>query len=67
MKVFCVVEEVDVEDDNGREREGVMATCPRCGYSTESLGTGDGSVRRCLVLLREGCPEGENNYYVEHP
>ena len=22
------------------------------------------SIKRCLVLLRKECPEGENNFYV---
>ncbi len=44
---------------------GVCATCTRCGHETESYGTGEGSVTRCLVLLREECPMGEDNFYVE--
>lgn len=57
MKVTCVVEEA------GRQVAGVTATCGRCGHATESFGTTDASVRRCLVLLREGCPKDEKNFY----
>ena len=34
-------------------------------HSTESYGTGDKSVKRCLALMRDECPMGENNFYVE--
>lgn len=63
MDVLCEVEEVELENDSGRSIGGVCVTCPRCGWETESFGTGEGSVRRCLVLLREECPRGEYNYY----
>jgi len=43
----------------------VMAQCSRCGYETESYGQGEASRKRCLALLREGCPYGEHNFYVE--
>lgn len=64
MKVECEVAEVMIENDQGREQEGVCVTCTRCEHATESFGTGDASVRRCLALLREECPEGESNFYV---
>jgi hypothetical protein len=64
VKIKCEVTEVTLQGDRG-EVDGVMATCSRCDHSTESFGTGDNSVKRCLVLLKEGCPQGENNYYVE--
>jgi uncharacterized Zn finger protein len=43
----------------------VSAECSECGHVTESYGTGDNSRRRCLVLMREECPVGSRNYYVE--
>jgi len=64
MKVECEIEEDDVENEGGRLIDGVVATCSRCGHTTESCGTSDASVRRCLVLMREECPQGENNFYV---
>lgn len=63
-RVECDVEEVEIENDDGRPVPGVRATCSRCGHETESFGTGPDSVTRCLVLLREGCPEGEHNFYA---
>lgn len=64
MRVECEVEEVVLENDEGREIDGVRVVCDRCGHCTESLGTTGRSVRRCLVLLREECPRHEENFYV---
>jgi hypothetical protein len=65
MRVECEVGEVELTNDNGIEVAGVCATCSRCDHETESFGTGEASVRRCLVLLREECPKGEHNFYME--
>jgi len=62
--IDCEVDYVDLIGKHGRPVPGVKVTCPECGHSTESFGTKAASVRRCLVMLREECPEGENNYYV---
>jgi hypothetical protein len=64
VKIQCTVNEVDLENDDGRDQPGVTATCGRCGHATESFGTSDASVRRCLVLLREECPRNEKHFYV---
>lgn len=66
MKDFvpCEVEEIELEGDYG-DIESVRVTCSKCGHETESFGTGDASIKRCLALLNEECPNGENNYYVE--
>jgi hypothetical protein len=65
MKVTCTIEEIELENDEGRDIDGVVATCSRCGHETESYGTGDNSRLRCLALMREECPNGENNFYIE--
>ena len=52
-----------VPGQHGGEIDGVCATCSKCGHTTESAGTSEASVTRCLVLLREGCLEGERNFY----
>ena len=44
---------------------GVRATCNECGHETTSFGTGGDSRTRCLALLREECPMGESNWYVD--
>lgn len=64
MKIQCDIIETDLDGDRGTV-PGVIAICSKCGYETQSFGTGEGSRLRCLVLLREECPEGENNFYTE--
>jgi hypothetical protein len=63
MLVRCTVEEVTMEGDYA-EVESVCAECSRCGHSEESYGTSDASIARCMVMLRENCPRGEQNFYV---
>lgn len=63
MRVACSVDETELENDEGRPVDGVEVTCSRCQHSTESFGTGPASVRRCMALLREECPNGEENFY----
>lgn len=64
-KVECEVDEVDLENDNGRKQPGVCVTCGRCGHTSKAFGTGDNSIKRALMMLREECPEDERNFYVE--
>lgn len=59
MEIECEVEDATVEGC-----DGVVVTCGECGHAEESRGTGGGSVRRCLALLRENCPEGAKAFYV---
>lgn len=42
----------------GRPAEGVVLSCPRCGYRAEAVGTSREIILRCLAALREGCPCG---------
>jgi len=64
MKVKCQVLQTTLQGDYG-DVDSVCATCSRCGHTTESYGTGEGSIKRCLVLLSEECPEEENNFYYD--
>lgn len=65
-KVDVEIEEVDdIEDEDGGDREGVRATCSRCDHVTESFGQGPKSRVRCVMLMKEECPNGESNYYVD--
>lgn len=64
MRVKVSIEETELEGDYGPV-PGVAATCSECGHETESFGTSDRSRRRCLVLMREECPDGANNFYVD--
>jgi hypothetical protein len=56
--------ECEVDEDEVEGQPTVIVTCSQCGHQTESYGTGDSSIKRCLALMREECPEGEENYYV---
>lgn len=62
-EVEAVVEEVMLENDDGRDVPGVRVTCMRCDHTAEAYGLGPRSVRRALAELRETCPEGESNWY----
>jgi hypothetical protein len=64
MKITCSIGYTELENDEGYPVDGITATCSRCGHETESFGTSECSVRRCLALMREECPEDENNFYT---
>jgi hypothetical protein len=64
-KVHCEIEEIYIPNDYGQEIESVEATCGRCGHTTQCYGRYDRSRKRCLILMQEECPSGEDNYYVE--
>jgi len=64
MKVECEVNYEEIENEDGRMVDGVTATCSRCGHCEQAYGTSSSSVKRCLVMLRENCPEEEKNFYV---
>jgi hypothetical protein len=63
-RIPCSVDYVELEGDYGPV-DSVEVTCSRCGHTTESYGDGADSIRRCLALLKEECPKGESNWYVE--
>ena len=63
MRVDCEVDLVKLAGDY-TDIDSVRVTCSRCAHSTESFGTTERSIKRCLVLLREECPEDESNFYV---
>lgn len=64
MRIYVDVEEVELENDDGYPVQSVTATCRRCEHQTESFGTDTPSVKRCLALLRDECPNGESNFYT---
>jgi hypothetical protein len=63
MQITCEIEEIELDGDFG-SIPSVQATCSRCDHTTESYGTGGASIRRCLVVMREECPRGQENFYV---
>ncbi len=56
---------VEIRHTTIQGRDAIEATCTDCGHVTTSFGDSDRSVRRCLAMMREECPEGEDNFYVE--
>jgi hypothetical protein len=64
MKVHCTVDEITLDGDYG-EVPSVCATCSRCDHCEETFGTSEASVARCLVMLRENCPNAEHNFYYD--
>lgn len=65
-RVGCKIEETSVENESGRLVDGVCVTCGQCGDTAEAFGTGERSVKRALMTLRENCEEGgDGNFYVD--
>ena len=62
MKITVVVEETTLEGDHG-DVDGVQVTCSRCDHSVEVFGTGEASIKRGCVMLRDACPNNEQNFY----
>lgn len=65
IKIECYVEKVLLPGPSGREIEGVEVTCSKCHESRTSFGTGSRSITRCLAMLNNSCPLGEDNIYAE--
>ena len=63
--VECEVNLVKVNHyESGRLIDGLRVTCGHCGNVAVAAGTGEASVRRACVELRESCPRHENNFYA---
>jgi hypothetical protein len=60
-RVTVTIEEVELAGDYSDAVPGVIVTCSECGASVEVYGTGENSVRRGCVMLREQC-DGANFY-----
>ena len=63
MKVCCELQYISLTNDRGLQVDSVRVACGRCGYETESFGTGENSIMRCLAMLHDECPENEDNFY----
>ena len=63
---LTVLVEVEIGEAEGNYGAVAIttATCVRCRRQTESYGDHDRSERRCLALMREGCPRSEANWYT---
>jgi hypothetical protein len=64
--VYARVEQVSRRGDY-TDMQGVRATCSKCGHQVECFGTGERSRNRVMAMLRESCPERQDNYYSANP
>ena len=64
-RVECEIIEDEDDNEEGVTVPCVHAVCSRCQHETFAWGRSDASVRRALVMLREECPNGEENFYVD--
>src|SRR5262249_11763612 len=62
--VACEVDYREAENEEGYEQDQVAVTCSECGHCEVSWGHGEKSVRRCLALMGENCPEDAGNFYI---
>jgi hypothetical protein len=62
--INCSIERVDLPDKSGRMIPSTRLTCGSCNHVVECFGQRGRSVRRALVLLRNGCPSGMTNSYA---
>lgn len=61
-KVPVEIDQSETEGDYGYA-PCLRMTCERCGHEVTVYGASDASARRGAYMLREECPNGENNYY----
>ena len=64
LKIDCILKNTTLTNEIGREVNGVVVTCSRCGQKTRSYGQGPNSVKRCLALMREKCPDKLDAFYA---
>jgi len=64
QQIDCHITRCELGGDR-RLVEGTAAECFWCGHVTESFGTSQASIDRCLSLMREECPEELDKWYVE--
>lgn len=64
MKVSVEIFEDYFEGDYGNDVAGLTVKCSKCGHFVEINGQGDASAKRGAMMLKEECPEYEDNYYV---
>ncbi len=63
-KIECEIVYGSEENDYGADVPCVHAICSKCEHETMSFGDSEASVKRCLALMNEECPECENNFYL---
>lgn len=63
-RIPCEVATTTVENEQGREVEAISATCLECDHETVAYGTSEKSVTCALAKMRDECPRGQRNFYV---
>jgi hypothetical protein len=63
-RVTADASETELENDYGKMVDSLEVTCAKCGYTVEVFGNHQQSAKRGGVMLAEGCPRGERNFYV---
>jgi hypothetical protein len=63
--IQCENEYVTLTNDSGYSVEGVRTTCSECDYCVESFGASSRSVARNRYLLKEECPEADDEGLVD--
>lgn len=64
MRVKVEVTEIELAGDHGTTINSIEVICSRCSHRVEVYGTSDRSVRRGCIMLRQECPQEEENYYA---
>jgi hypothetical protein len=63
MTVDIEITETGGSDDPADGPAKLIAKCGRCNHEVSVYGHSERSRRRAAAMLREQCPEEENNYY----
>lgn len=64
-QIECEVHFFDKENERGGKTPSVRITCGKCHWEVEVFGQGPSSINRGLATMREECPQGKKNWYVE--
>lgn len=64
-QIECEVHFFDKENEHGKTTPAVRITCGKCLHEVEVFGQGPDSIKRGLATMREECPQGKKNWYVE--
>lgn len=65
-RVYAARSYATLEGDRGLA-QGIKLTCSRCEHVVECFGITERSERRAAIMLREGCPREERNFYTTDP
>lgn len=64
-QIACAKELLNLPNAEGAPTPSIRLVCLRCGVSAEAFGQRGRSIRKCLALLEEKCPEPKTTeHYV---